>query len=271
MNEVAADMGLVFGMLVKYREICGNPPTRPLRADELRAAKILAGWSEMQHDEFEAFLNAQGLTLIVKDGFAYGIPPKIGVPNFIYVLSRQRGSELAPYIERRWLLTEMRDGRWRYQKVGDVVFWAARMWLTLQWFFYQKNDRLPMDVSTYRDAFISESLFIETLVAGIEKLGNAGRPDGENGLMWDALYQDKEHVKGRAQRFLRIMAHAGMIEETGNEGEYRQTLVAAIEMAQMAEQELTYLMPSKVDDIDRATVNMLKGEIAVVGDQNAPD
>lgn len=255
--EAAGDMGFVFGMLLRHREIYGNPPTRPLRSDELRAAKILSQWTQFQLDEFEDFLNAQGLTLIVKDGFAYGIPPKLSVPNFIYILSRQRGGELAPYLDKRWFLAAATDNRFR--KKDDNIFWVARLWLTLQWFFYQKKDRMPGDVSGYRDAFVSESLFVETLVAGIEKMINAGRPKGEQGVMWDALNQDSKQIRTRAANFLRVMLEAGMIDDTGNEGEYRQTLGAAIEMAEMAEQELAYLMPADKDDLERATVALLTG------------
>jgi hypothetical protein len=265
--ETAGEMGLVFAMLLKHREIYGSPPTRPLRTDELRAAKMLANWTKVQLDEFEDFLNSQGLTLIVKNGFDYGVPPKLGVPNDIYILSRQRGGELAPYLERKWFISAMADSR--YTKHDTMIFWVARMWLTLQWFFYQKKDRLPMDVSTYRDAFVSETLFIEMLEAGVEKMANAGRPPGERGLMWDALCQGKGQIRTRAKKFLKVMEDAGMVEETSNQGEYRQTLAAAIQMAEMAEADLAYLMPPHQDDLDASTLALLQGELARDGASEA--
>lgn len=254
------EMGQVFSILMKYREVLGNPIDRNLRDGELDAAQILSRLSSIELEDFEEFLNAQGLSLYIRDAFEIGIPPKQGRPNFINVLIRKRNEELSSYISQGWFLEQMKDGRGSSTKTERAI-WTTRIWLTLQWFFYQRIDRLPHDISMYRDALITEKLLLETLLQGIERLGNEGRPDGEKGVAWDVIWNGKRNLEGYVSRFIKVMLAAGMIEEAGNPLEYRQTLLAAVEMSIIAENELTYLMPPETEPkSDARTVEMLIGE-----------
>ncbi|MDP3819100.1 MAG: hypothetical protein Q8Q57_08910 [Methylotenera sp.] len=254
------EMGQVFSILMKHREILGNPIDRNLRDSELEAAQILSRSSSIELEDFEEFLNSQGLSLYIRDAFEIGIPPKHGRPNFINVLIRKRNEELSSYISQGWFLEQMKDGRGNVTKTERAI-WTTRLWFTLQWFFYQRIDRLPHDVSMYRDALFTEKLLLETLSQGIERLGNEGRPDGEKGLVWDVIWNGKKNLEGYVSRFIKVMLAAGMIEEAGNPFEYRQTLLAAVEMSIIAENELTYLMPPETElKVDTRTVEMLIGE-----------
>jgi hypothetical protein len=257
------DLGLVFGMLLKHREIHGNPPDRPLRENELDAARILSNCSQGELHDLDEFLSSQGFSLHIRDAFDFGIPPKSGRPNKIYVLSRKRGESLAPYLDKGWFIEQMRDGRRRGAPKAELVVWLARMWLTLQWFFYQKIDRLPSEVSRYRDAVVTERLFIEVLSQGIEKMGNADRPSGVDGVAWEHLWESKKFRDAYAGRFLFVMCEAGMIQEAGTAGEYRQTLVAAVDMAVNAESELAYLMPPDESAISSRTVELITGDAQI--------
>jgi hypothetical protein len=255
-----SDMGLVFSLLLKHREIHGNPPDRPLHENELEAAAILADCSQGDLRDLEDFLGAQGFSLYIRDGFEFGIPPKAGRNNRIYVLTKRRGESLAPYLDNGWALEQIRDGRRKNASKVERVVWLSRMWLTLQWFFYERIDRLPSEISRYREALVSEKLFEDTLMQGIEKLGNVGRPEGMEGVAWDTLWEGKRSVPAYASRFLRMMEEAGMIQGAGNPGEYRQTIVAAVSMSAIAEQELAYLMPSDAStSIERKTVELITG------------
>lgn len=255
------EMGLVFGLLMKYREIHGNPQDRPLRDGELSAAHILSNCSQTELAAFDDFLEAQGYTLYIRDAIELGVPPKNGRPNILYVLTRKRGSELAPYLNNNWFLEQMRDGRSSSTK-QELVFWITRLWLTMQWFFYQRIDRIPSEISLHRQALISEGLFMEVIAQGIEKLGNEGRPDGDSGLMWDALWNGKRSMKVYVSRFMKVMELAGMIEGAGNLGEYRQTLLAAIEMAEIADNDLAYLMPpASNEEVTVRSMEMLMGAV----------
>lgn len=254
------ELGQVFGLLLKYREIQGNPPDRPLRDGELVAAQLLANCSELDLANVDDFLAAQGFSLYIRDAIDFGIPAKHGRPNRVYVLTRKRGEDLAPYVDQSWFIEQMRDKRSSAKK-ADLVFWTTRLWLTVQWFFYQRIDRLPSEVGRYREALVSERLFTETLAKGIERLGNEGRPNGETGLMWDALWEGKKSLPGYVTRFFKVMKEGSMIEDAGNPGEYRQTIVAAADMAAIAEHELTYLMPAESEhDISTRGVDLLTGE-----------
>jgi hypothetical protein len=255
------DLGLVFGLLLKHREIHGNPPDRPPRENELEVARILSDCSQSELRDLDEFLAAQGFTLYIRDGLEFGIPPKAGRNNRIYVVTRLRGETLAPYLDNDWTLDQIRDGRRRNASKAERVVWLARMWLTLQWFFYERIDRLPAEISRYREALVSEKLFVESLSKGIEQLGNMGRPEGMEGTAWDLLWGNKNSLHAYASRFLKVMEEAGMIQDAGNPGEYRQTLVAAVDMAVIAEHELSYLMPSDSSvTLERRSVELITGQ-----------
>lgn len=262
-----SDLGLVFGLLLTYREIHGNPPDRPLRENEPEAARLLADCSQTELRDLEEFLGSQGFSLYIRDGLEFGIPPKAGRNNLIYVVTRKRGEALAPYLDKAWALNQVRDARRKNATKAERVVWMARMWLTLQWFFYERIDRLPSEISRYREAMVSEKLFVETLSNGIEQLGNKGRPEGVEGVAWSILWKNKASVPAYASRFLRVMEEAGMIQDAGNAGEYRQTVVAAVDMATMAEQELAYLMPPDASTtLEMRTVQLIAGDIQSGGD-----
>lgn len=252
-------MGQVFALLMKHREILGNPFDRPLREGELEMARILVNSTSDEMDDFEGFLNAQGLSLYVRQAFEIGIPPKQGRPNYINVLMRKRNETLSSYISKSWFLDQMKDGRSNASKTERAI-WTARLWLTLQWFFYQRIDRLPYDIAGYRDALVTEKLLFDEVNKGIERLGNEGRPSGEKGFVWDVIWNSKGNMEGYVSRFLRVMQAGGMIENAGNPLEFRQTLVAAVDMSVVAEHELTYLMPAENDStIDLRTTELLLG------------
>lgn len=259
-----SDMGLVFSLLLKHREIHGNPPDRSLHENESEAAKILADCGQSELRDLDEFLSVQGFSLYIRDGFEFGIPPKPGRNNRIYVLTRLRGEDLAAYLDKGWALEQIKDGRRKNASKAERVVWLARMWLTLQWFFYERIDRLPSEISRYRDALVSEKLFEDTLSQGIEKLGNVGRPEGDEGVTWDILWESKNGLQGYTGRFLKVMEEAGMIQSAGNPGEYHQTMVAAVNMAVIAEQELSYLMPSDaLTSIERRTIELIAGSTNV--------
>jgi hypothetical protein len=256
------EMGAVFGYLLRWREIAGNPPGRNLREGERDAARALANSNSSAHTDFEDFLNAQGFSLVSRDGVEFGIPPKPNTPNTIWALTRKRGEDPAPYVDNRWYIDMMRDRRGGdgEAKKSETVFWTARLWLMLQWFFYEKIDRLPSEVSRYREAMVSKRMLVEELASGIEKMGNAGRPTGEAGIAWDFFWKDKKNISTWTGRFLTVMEDAGMIQSSGNKDEWHQTVLAAIEMADNASHEIAYLLPPKDALATTATAALLLGE-----------
>lgn len=266
------EMGVVFGHLLRWREISGNPPGRPMRDGERDAAALLADCNGAALQDFEEFLNAQGFSLISREGIEFGIPPKPGRPNTIWVLTRRRGEPLAPYVNARWYVEAMRERRSADSETRreEVIFWTARLWLTLQWFFYEKIDRLPSEISRYREALVSRAFFEQELAAGIERLGNAGRPEGPAGVVWDHFWKSKDRVKTWAGRFLKTMHEAGMIEDTGNRDEWRQTVLAAIEMHDYGIQEVAYMMPPKDSAAVAETTELLLGERLATDAQAEP-
>lgn len=256
-----SDLGLVYGLLFTYREVHGNPPDRHLRDGEAEAARILHNCDHADLLQLEEFLASQGFALYIRPGLDFGIPPKSNRPNTIYVITRKRGEPLAPYLDKGWFVDRIRDGRRRSATKSELVVWMSRMWLTLQWFFYQKIDRLPSEISRYREGLVTVDLFTSALELGIEQMGNAARPDGPEGVAYDHLWAGKKVLDGYAKHFLGAMEEAGMIQNAGNPGEYRQTLVAAVDMAVIAQNELAYLMPPESEAaMNGRTVDLIMGE-----------
>ncbi|MBB6582216.1 hypothetical protein [Ralstonia solanacearum] len=257
-----ADMGTVFAYLQHWRVIAGNPPGRNYRDGEKDVARILANCNAADLADLDDFLGAQGFQLIERNGMEFGIPAKPGVPNAIWVLTRKRGTSLPAYVDSRWYVERMRDGRGGDSdaKRHETVFWVTRLWLTLQWFFYQKIDRHPAEVSRYREAMVSRRLFVDILKSGIEEMGNTGRPAGEAGIVFDYFWKEAGKVSQWASRFLTVMEEAGMIEPSGNRDEWNQSVLAAIEMADIAAHEIAYLLPPTERSAMVETAALLMGE-----------
>ncbi|MBL8439027.1 MAG: hypothetical protein JNM61_12575 [Zoogloeaceae bacterium] len=240
-----------------------------MRRDEAKVARILADCSPAQLDDFDEFLSGQGLKLRVLDGLAdLSIPPTAGRPSTFYVLARRFGEDAAPFIDTRAFLNAFRDRRHEKgvpaeerndRRKAPALFWAARFWLTLQFYFYDRIDRPVGNLYAWRDALVRESDFIELIKEGVETLGNQGRPEGESGILWDTYWNERNTIPTRTIQFLNHLKEFGMIEETDEDRVYRQSLVAAVDMETIAEHSLRYLMPAESDAMMRQTRALLSG------------
>lgn len=258
------EQGLAFAVLLHHRVITDNPQGRGLRRNESEATRILSNCSEAARHDFDEFMASQGLAVKTYDGINFGIIPNPKCTNQIHVLHRRRGEKLAPYFDQGWFIEAMKDQRSKATR-PELVVWFTRLWLTLQYFFYNKISRHPQQVSQYDRALVFTERFIEVVRQEIEALGHAGRPEGEAGVMWDALWNDSVKVETLVNRFIRVMLQAGVIEETGVKGEYRQTLSAAVDMAVIADYELAYLMPpDDLEDIESRSYMLISGSSVAI-------
>jgi hypothetical protein len=253
------EQGIVFSALLHSRMITDNPQGRHLRKNEAEAARYLSNCSERERRDFDDFLSAQGLAVKSFDAINFGIVPNPKCCNQIHVLHRCRGEKLAPFFDQGWFIDEMRDQRSKSSK-ADIIIWFSRLWLTLQYFFYNRISRHPQQISQYDKALVFTERFTEVVKKGIEDMGNAGRPDGEAGVMWDVLWGDNVKVESWVAKFMRVMLKAGVIEETGVKNEYRQSLSTAVDMALNADYDLTYLMPPEnLDEIADRSIMLITG------------
>lgn len=253
------EQGIVFSALLHSRMITDNPQGRHLRKNEADAVRYLSHCSERERRDFDDFLSAQGLAVKSYDAINFGIVPNPKCCNQIHVLHRYRGEKLAPYFDQAWFIEQMKDNRAKSSKV-DIIIWFSRLWLTLQYFFYNKISRHPQQVSQYDKALVFTERFIEVVKKGIEEMGNKPRPEGEAGVMWDVLWGNNVKVESWVAKFMRVMEDAGMIEETGVKDEYRQSLAAAVDMAINADHDLTYLMPAEnLGDMTNRSIMLITG------------
>ena len=58
-----------------------------------------------------------------------------------------------------------------------------------------------------------------------------------------------------------------MIEATGNKDEWRQTVLAAMEMADNSSHEVSYLLPPKESLASRETASLLLGDTVAAQDE----
>lgn len=262
-----ADLGFVSALLITYREIATHPIGRASHPDEGRAARILADCGPASMRALDEFLGSQGFALRVLDGLSdLALPAQGGRRAMFYVLGRRVGEDLPPFIERGAFVSSFRDRRRDGASIEAVtvnkataVFWCARLWLTLQYFFYDHIDRPAGNLYLWRDAMVREEVFIAHIKEELELMGNQGRPDGEAGLLWDAYWESRGSVAALARKFLRLMAQYQMIHVGDEDGLWRQTLVAAVDMAGIAEASLHYLMPSSSVDPTERAVALVRG------------
>lgn len=273
---VPYEQGIVFSALLHGRTITDNPQGRSLRKNEAEAAQYLSTCSERERMDFDEFLAAQGMAVKTYDAINFGIIPDPKCCNQIHVLHRCRSEKLAPFFEQGWFINEMRDQRAKSHK-ADIVIWFSRLWLTLQYFFYNRISRHPQQVSKYDKALVFTERFIEVVRKGIEDLGNAGCPEGEAAVIWNTLWNGNIKIENWVGKFMRTMLKAGVIEETGVKNEYRQSLAAAVDMALNADYDLPYLMPPKdLADITDRSILLVTGAPLPTGyagkeGQNATD
>lgn len=253
------EQGIVYSALLHNRMITDNPQGRQPQKNETDACRYLKNCSERERRDFDDFLSAQGLAVKTFDAINFGIIPNPKRCNQIHVLHRCRGEKLAPFFDQGWFIDDMKDLRSKVSK-ADTIIWFSRLWLTLQYFFYNRISRHPKQISQYDKALVFTERFIEVVKKGIEDLGNAGRPEGEAGAMWDALWDDSVKIETWVAKFMRVMLKSGVIEETGVKNEYRQSLSAAVDMALNADYDLAYLMPpDDLEDMERRSIMLITG------------
>jgi hypothetical protein len=276
-----AEQGFVFSMLLKHRELSTRPIGRSAFPEEIRTARILYDCGQTVLDDFDEFLSGQGLGLRILDGIAdLAIPDQSGRPIVYYILCRRFGEEAPSYVDVRAFFSDFRDRR-RERSADDEavelnktssVFWIARLWLTLQYFFYDRIDRPVGNLYNWRNAMVKETDFITQLKTDVETMGNAGRPEGEAGLLWDDYWQKRESIPQIARRFFKLMKQYRMIEPTDQEGIWRQTLVAAVDMSGIADRSLRYLMPATDQALLLRSQSLINGyEEFSIGEEDAPD
>lgn len=262
-----ADLGFVSALLIAYREIATHPIGRAPHPDEGRAARILADCGPASMRALDEFLGSQGFTLRILDGLSdLALPSQGGRRAMFYVLGRRVGEDLPAYVERGAFVSSFRDRRRDGASAealtvnkATAVFWCARLWLTLQYFFYDHIDRPAGNLYLWRDAIVREEVFIAHIKEELELMGNQGRPDGEACLLWDAYWESRGSVAALARKFLRLMAQYHMIHSGDEDGLWRQTLAAAVDMAGIAEASLHYLMPSSHADTTERAVALVRG------------
>lgn len=262
-----ADHGFVSAMLLTHREIATQPVGRSAHSDEARAARILADCGPAAMRAFDEYLGGQGFALRILDGLVdLALPIQGGRKALFYVLGRRFGEALPPFIDRSGFLSAFRDRRRESTTQESVIqnkavslFWCARLWLTLQYFFYDRIDRPPGNLYMWRDALVREDDFIAQVKDELELMGNQGRPEGEAGLLWDAYWEARGSVPFLVRKFLKLMAHYRMLHPGEDDGVWRQSLVAAVDMATIAEDSLHYLIPNDHVDRTERTLAILKG------------
>ncbi len=263
------DMGEVFSFLLAYREASSEPIYRRKRPEEQRIADILdKALLSGSLDDFEAFLNAQGFTLVVYDSSYFGaaVERKGALRTASYFVLARTDSVRAHYVNKDWFDQQFQDDR-RVETKEVRLVWGVQLWLLLQSLFYTRLGRTVSEISRFEEAVVTEAEFIASVKALLEKVRNQGRPEGDKGYMWDILVKKSRvsALETRAKKFLEVMAKAGMIDEIHESGQehgkvYRQTLVAAVEMNVTIERGLDYLRPVATggDEINAAH-NAIKG------------
>jgi hypothetical protein len=254
------NMGRAFSFLLAHREALSDPsPYRNRKDGEDDVVKILSeALAQNDLEGFDEFLREQGFTLKVYSGTDFGITIKGRIP--LYFILARFDSEVNGYIDRGWIIDRVSKGQNEQKSVS--ASWAIQLWLHMQAYFYTHINRLPSEISRYNEAFVSVKTLSGSVHDTIEKMQAEGCPQGEKGVVWDILTEgDKSEIDRRVKKFIRAMVESGQIIETKEQGEYMQTMLAAVEMALNAERGLAYLMPAGASPETKDVVQAISGYV----------
>lgn len=271
-------MGEVFEFLLKHREASSNPiyrsrfPTDKNSISEQQVVQILeSSFASDQYRFFEDFLAGQGFVLKYYDSTQIGARGE----GLHFVLARAADACRAPlYANKYWFDNAFNYGQKKETKDKKIV-WGIQLWLIMQYLLYTRHSRTAFQISLFGQTTISEAEFVVHTVDYIEKLRKKGRPEGDNGVVWDILTKaDRKEVEGRIHKFLDLMCTAKMLMPIKGETSavYRQTLLAAVEMSLTAQSSIDCLVPPKsIEEKMPVVTDVLNGYVALEEGENVSD
>jgi len=232
------DIGRVHNYLLENRVIETKPNGRKASGTEREMADILI---QMNYDETDALndlFSTQGLKLNHLNDIEM---PGIARGGRIWMLLRDPGVQCPQYISSAVVVKEiaLRDT----ESTEKTSIWFLHIWLSYLAVLYTHTGRSVSEVSGYLDTFFKKEQIFTAVNEHIEQIRSIGIEGGINKKVFESLDSEKgKDVPRRVTSFLNVLENSKLIVSTG-EGEYQQTLLGAIEMANNYTRSLGNIIP----------------------------
>lgn len=246
-----AEMGQAYQFLLRHRTVESKPMgRRRMRPGESEVVGILRSADINGLEQFNAFLKPQGLQLLEYSDTDYG---GISAGGRVWLLARDPEGAPPEYMSTRRIHEAIRLRDTETREVNNV--WFLHIWLIYLSLIYTRAGRGVSQVSDFTDALFMEQNLIDAVREHIEKVRNIGESEGADARVIQILDAEKgTDVGRRVKGFLGLMCDSGLLLDLG-EGEYQQSLLGAIEIAQGFNRSMRhYIVPE--DDVLDNIVNI---------------
>lgn len=240
------EMGRVHAFLLGYRMIETKPVGRRIREHERDIATILAQADPEELSSFYTFLGAQGFTLVAHDDTSM---PGIPLGGRVWLLVRSARDNPPPYLTTERIHAGLKRRATDTHQATTV--WFLHIWLNCLSLLYTQPGRGVSEVSRYHEISFKQQVLDDAVRQHIEQIRRIGIEGGAATQIIDTLVSETgRDIPRRIGSFLSLMCESGLLLEI-DDGEYRQTLLGAIEVAQSFNHALATLHPGddKLDNI----------------------
>jgi hypothetical protein len=239
------DMGLVYQYLLKNRTAESKPSNqRRARKGEPEVVSILRSCDMDDFLSFNEFLGAQGLKIEHCSDLDY---PGIPIGGHIWMLVRDQEGIAPDFLSSKRIYEEirLRDT----ESIESANVWFMHIWLMYLSIIYTRQGRGVSQISEYMNAFLYESQLVEAVTEHIEEARRHGINPQKSKVM--AILDDESgaDVPRRVKSFLSLMCESGLLIRIDT-GEYQQTLLGAIELAQGFERSIGHYVNLDEDVLD---------------------
>lgn len=236
-----SDMGRVHAYLLRHRFIETKSSRRNVSRDEREIATLLRDADAAMRNQFEEFLDGQGLQLVAFTSFDV---KGIASGATVFMLARKPDSA-PPFWGTERLVSRMLQVR-GINNDAEARIWFTQLWFLLLDLLYTRKNRSPNAMQDWVDTTFVKEVFIDAVK---DYLNDQVRKIDPATLEVDRVYKTLTGLKEGAiaqvcNAFLELMVDAGLAEEVSKDA-YRQSLLFAYEMKTLFDRQLAPLLPAQ--------------------------
>jgi hypothetical protein len=242
------EMGKIGAYLLKHRKVEEKSERRTIQREERDIAEILREAPGDSKRFLEEMMLGYGFELVTLTAFdVKGIAPGARV----YLLVRSVNTE-CPLLDTGKMIEKMSGTE---RKAGASKIWFTQIWLMHLDLMYTAKDRSPHERNLWLDSGFTEEHLAHSMREHINGFVRKLNPqEVEQSEVYRILCAEKGADLPRyVNRFLSMMVEAGMLDEIGP-GNYRQSLLSAVEMKESYDRFLAPLMLDLPVEKERAGI-----------------
>lgn len=240
------EMGRVHAFLLGYRMVETKPVGRRVHEHERDIAAILAQADSEELNSFYTFLGAQGFTLVAHDDTSM---PGIPTGGRVWLLVRSARENPPPYLSTERIHASLKVRATDTRQATTI--WFLHIWLNCLALLYTQPGRGVSEVSRYHEVSFKRTMLEDAVRQHVEQIRRIGVEGGAAAQVVETLVAETgRDITRRVGNFLGLMSESNLLQAI-EDGEYRQTLLGAIEIAQSFNHALATLHPGddKLDNI----------------------